>query len=46
MQGESKDKWSTTEFRMFKGGSLWKPPPMNLYTSGMPEDLVEQDEET
>ena len=26
---------------MFKGGSVWKPPPLNLYTSGMPDDLVE-----
>lgn len=26
---------------MFKGGSYWKPPPMNPYTQGMPEELVE-----
>jgi U2-associated protein SR140 len=25
---------------MFKGGSLWRPPPINPYTQGMPEDLV------
>lgn len=29
---------------MFKGGSVWKPPPMNPYTQGMPEELVEYDE--
>jgi len=26
------------------GGSIWRPPPMNPYTQGMPEDLVEYDE--
>ena len=26
---------------MFRGGSYWKPPPMNPYTQGMPEELVE-----
>ena len=26
---------------MFKGGSIWKPPPMNQYTQGMPDDLVD-----
>ena len=25
---------------MFKGGSLWRPPPVNPYTQGMPEELV------
>lgn len=28
---------------MFKGGSVWKPPPMNPYTQGMPEELVRDD---
>lgn len=26
---------------MFRGGSYWKPPPMNPYTQGMPEELVD-----
>ena len=26
---------------MFRGGSYWKPPVMNPYTQGMPEDLVD-----
>ena len=26
---------------MFRGGSYWKPPVMNPYTQGMPDDLVE-----
>lgn len=25
------------------GGSIWRPPPMNPYTQGMPEDMVEPD---
>lgn len=30
---------------LFEGGSIWRPPPMNPYTQGMPEDLVEPDTE-
>lgn len=44
LQGDLQAKWRTEEFRMFKGGSVWKPPPMNPYTQGMPEELVEYDE--
>ncbi|KAA0193641.1 U2 snRNP-associated SURP motif-containing protein [Fasciolopsis buskii] len=29
---------------MFEGGPLWRPPPMNLFSGGMPEDLVEEDD--
>ncbi|XP_062608000.1 U2 snRNP-associated SURP motif-containing protein-like, partial [Saccostrea cucullata] len=43
LQGDSPYKWRTEELRMFKGGSLWKPPPMNPYTQGMPEELVRED---
>ncbi|KAH9400997.1 U2 snRNP-associated SURP domain-containing protein [Tyrophagus putrescentiae] len=28
------------EFRMFEGGSLWRPPPISLYLQGMPEELL------
>jgi len=28
LQGESSIKWRTEEFRMFKNGSMWKPPPL------------------
>lgn len=44
LQGDLQAKWRTEQFRMFKGGSVWKPPPMNPYTQGMPEELVEYDE--
>lgn len=44
MQGDPQKEWSMREFRMFKGGSVWKPPIMNVYTQGMPPDLVGEDE--
>lgn len=28
LQGDSPETWHTDEFRMFEGGSLWKPPPL------------------
>lgn len=44
LQGDSPYKWRTEEFRMFKNGSIWKPPPLNPYTQGMPDELVDKDE--
>ena len=41
LQGDPKDDWKTEDFRMFKGGSLWKPPVMNLYANGMDDALME-----
>lgn len=29
---------------MFKGGSIWRPPPMNPWTQGMPDELIEVEE--
>ncbi|XP_069104944.1 U2 snRNP-associated SURP motif-containing protein-like isoform X3 [Argopecten irradians] len=43
LQGDSPYRWRTDEFKMFKGGSLWKPPPMNPYTQGMPDELVREE---
>ncbi|CAB4067787.1 SR140 [Lepeophtheirus salmonis] len=43
MQGDSKENWSTDDFRMFKGGSIWKPPPLNLFAAGVPEELLDDD---
>ena len=28
MQGDSPETWRTEDFRMFKNGSLWHPPPL------------------
>ncbi|VDL60515.1 unnamed protein product [Hymenolepis diminuta] len=39
--GESVNKWSSEEFRMYEGGPLWRPPPVNFFATGMPEELVE-----
>ncbi|XP_049858071.1 U2 snRNP-associated SURP motif-containing protein [Schistocerca gregaria] len=44
LQGDLQLSWRTQEFRMFKGGSIWRPPPMNPYTQGMPDELVEGEE--
>ncbi|XP_072914704.1 U2 snRNP-associated SURP motif-containing protein-like [Hemitrygon akajei] len=38
LQGDSPTKWRTDDFRIFKCGSVWHPPPMNPYLQGMPED--------
>lgn len=29
---------------MFKGGSVWRPPPINPWTQGMPDELIEMEE--
>lgn len=29
---------------LISDGSIWKPPIMNSYTGGMPEELVREDE--
>ena len=44
LQSDTKEKWSSDEFRMFKGGPVWRPPAVNLYTGGMPDELVEEEE--
>ncbi|CAB1349986.1 unnamed protein product [Coregonus sp. 'balchen'] len=43
--GEVPTKWRTDEFRMFKNGSLWHPPPLNPYLHGNFEEGKEPDEE-
>ncbi|XP_070538987.1 U2 snRNP-associated SURP motif-containing protein-like isoform X3 [Ptychodera flava] len=45
LQGDSPSHWRVEEFRMFKHGSYWRPPPMNPYLQGMPEDLAPQPEQ-
>ncbi|XP_055606151.1 U2 snRNP-associated SURP motif-containing protein [Uranotaenia lowii] len=40
LQGDTVADWRVKEFRMFKGGSIWKPPPINFYTQGMPDELL------
>ena len=42
LQGDTKDNWNRDDFRMFKGGSIWRPPVPNLFTSGMPRELLDE----
>ncbi|KAL4716875.1 hypothetical protein ACJJTC_012686 [Scirpophaga incertulas] len=44
LQGDSTKQWALDDFRMFKGGSVWRPPAMNMYTAGMPDELVDEED--
>ncbi|KAJ8670800.1 hypothetical protein QAD02_002059 [Eretmocerus hayati] len=44
LQGDGPKEWRLNDFRMFIGGSIWRPPPMNPWTQGMPDELIEVDE--
>ncbi|KAK2828553.1 hypothetical protein Q5P01_019587 [Channa striata] len=44
LQGESPTEWRSTDFRMFRGGSLWRPPVLNDYSQRVEERAeVEED---
>ncbi|XP_069002657.1 U2 snRNP-associated SURP motif-containing protein isoform X1 [Embiotoca jacksoni] len=44
LQGETPTEWRTTDFRMFRGGSLWRPPILNNYSQrGEERAEVEED---
>uniref|UniRef100_A0A8C8LY48 U2 snRNP-associated SURP motif-containing protein n=1 Tax=Oncorhynchus tshawytscha TaxID=74940 RepID=A0A8C8LY48_ONCTS len=45
LQGEAPTKWRTDDFRMFKNGSLWHPPPLNPYLHGNFEEGAGPEEE-
>jgi len=40
LQGDTPAEWREQQFRMFKGGPVWKPQVANFYTQGMPDELV------
>ncbi|KAG7273807.1 hypothetical protein CRUP_016551, partial [Coryphaenoides rupestris] len=54
LQGEPLNEWRTREFRMFQGGSIWRPPGLKTYNSrdtdrprfdhGTPQDEEEEEE--
>ncbi|KAM6906950.1 U2 snRNP-associated SURP motif-containing protein [Xenentodon cancila] len=44
LQGESLTEWRTTDFRMFRGGSLWRPPILNTYSEREEERAEVEDE--
>lgn len=43
-QGQTPTEWRTADFRMFRGGSMWRPPILNNY-SQTGEDSAEAEEE-
>lgn len=45
LQGDAVANWSTEDFRMFKGGSTWRPPAINPFAQGMSDDLFSSDDE-
>ncbi|XP_031427922.1 U2 snRNP-associated SURP motif-containing protein isoform X2 [Clupea harengus] len=42
LQGESPGQWRTADFRMFRSGSIWRPPLLNPYLHG--DEEVREDE--
>ncbi|RXM35532.1 U2 snRNP-associated SURP motif-containing protein [Acipenser ruthenus] len=36
-KGEPPNEWRTADFRMFRGGSIWRPPLLNPYLHGEEE---------
>ncbi|OQR74965.1 U2 snRNP-associated SURP motif-containing protein-like [Tropilaelaps mercedesae] len=42
LQGDHPTKYRLKKFRMFQGGSWWKPPVHNPWTRGMPEHLFKK----
>lgn len=46
LNGDGQKMWRQKPFRMVKNGPIWIPPKPIDYTSGMPNDLVEDDEKT
>lgn len=45
LQGDTANEWQEKMFRMFQGGSIWKPPSVSFYSQGMPEELISEDEQ-
>jgi len=43
LQGDSPTSYRTRDFRLFKNGSLWRPPPVNPYHMGL-DDTDSEDE--
>ncbi|KAA8587032.1 hypothetical protein FQN60_000868 [Etheostoma spectabile] len=44
LQGQSPTEWRTADFRMFRGGSMWRPPIINNYSQrGEDREEVEED---
>lgn len=35
LHGDDPHQWSTEEFRMYEGGPIWRPPPVNAHNEAM-----------
>lgn len=46
LQGDATSSWRKEDFRMFKGSSIWKPPQLDFFKQGMPDELISDDEAT
>uniref|UniRef100_A0A1I8HFL7 U2 snRNP-associated SURP motif-containing protein n=1 Tax=Macrostomum lignano TaxID=282301 RepID=A0A1I8HFL7_9PLAT len=42
LHGDTAHNWRLADFRMYKGGSWWRPPPINVFTAGMPSELIDE----
>lgn len=40
LQGDQQNRWSVQDFKMFEGGSIWRPPVVNLWSQGVPDQLL------
>ncbi|XP_066571037.1 U2 snRNP-associated SURP motif-containing protein isoform X2 [Amia ocellicauda] len=41
LQGEPPNEWRTADFRMFRGGSIWRPPLLKPYLHGDEDEREE-----
>ncbi|XP_077971948.1 U2 snRNP-associated SURP motif-containing protein-like isoform X2 [Styela clava] len=46
LQGETATKWRTQDFRLFEGGSMWRPPPINPYEEVMSDSESGDEQQT
>merc|ERR1739838_176882 len=44
LQGEQCDQYRTDDFRMFRNGSIWRPPKLNPYVDGLAETDSEDEQ--
>ena len=40
LQGDQQNRWNVQDFKMFEGGSIWRPPVVNLWSHGVPDEVL------
>jgi len=40
LQGDETNRWNLEDFKMFEEGSTWRPPPINLWSHGIPDEVL------